>query len=251
MLKPSWNTGAVFCAIVVAVGLWSMPAEAQRGTADVPVQVGVGPTGNMMGGPTFDDEIGWGGGLFSDQPLHTGLRISATAVIDDELVRDHPRLVPRQYRGRVQQAGEVRYSPAVLALIPSSLYLSPPIADSSAWGATWSLLGLGLPFITEPFRASLSGSVIATLMYVDSESVSAPYFFARPGVELNLDIEFPLDDNFLISLGWASKVYLPPQPLDGTAIDIGSYGQDTLWHIGQFYIQAHFRFPYSYQYAGR
>lgn len=241
-----WRAPLIAALAVGLTALFATEAKAQR-TANVPVQVGLGPAGNMFAGPTFDEEIGWGGRLYEDQPIHTGLRLNITAVIDADLVRAHPRLVPRQYRGQFRGGGEVRYRPGILALIPSSFYLSPPIQDASAWGATWSVIGIGLPLMREPIRPSVSGALIGSLMYIDSESVTAPYFFARPGVELQFDIEVPLADDFLISVGWASKVYAP-QSLDDGLLSFGGFDDDSLWHVGQFYLKGHVRVPYPYRY---
>ena len=246
-----WQSSLVAVLVVAFVGLWSVDAEAQRTrTAQVPVQVGVGPAGNMMGGPTFEDGLGWGGRLYDDQAIHSGLKIDIRAVISGELVRQHPGMVPRQYRSQIQQSGEVRYAPGIVSLIPTSLFLSPPIGDASAWGATWSLLGLGVPFTPSPVRTSARGAVITTAMYIDSPSVADHYVFLRPGVELKVDVEFQLAEDFLISVGWASQVYLP-QDLDGGILSAGGFDEDSLWHIGQFYIQGHLRIPYAHEYVER
>lgn len=242
--------GAVAAAVVVV--LWAVPADADdpRGTAEVPVQVGVGPTGVMFGGPTFD-EPGWGGGVFDDQPIHGGLRLDVTAVVDEELVEEHPQMVPSNYRGMVREMDEVRYSPAILSLIPSTIYLSPPVDDAAAWGASWSLLGVGLAPISEPVRLGLGASLGVSALYISSEAVRSPYLFLRPNIEVEIEVEIPVSDSFLMSLGWASTVHAPPQPLQGGVTDAGSFDEHSLWHFGQFFIQGHFRFPYEYNYAGR
>lgn len=228
-------------------------AQSRMATAEIPVQIGVGPAGLLFGGPTYPD-FGFRGALFDDQAVHSGLRISLTAIIEEELVREHRDLVPRQYHQQIINAGEVRYAPGILAVIPSTLYLSPSLGEAMAWGGSWSLLGAGLAFSQRPVRTSLSGAVIATLMYINSASVAAEhYFFVRPGLELNLDFEVPITSNLLISVGWNSMVHLP-QSLDGVGMEMlsmGSFDERSLWHIGQFYLQTHFRVPYSYQYRRR
>lgn len=243
------SSSAVLVALVLS--FWSFEADARR-TAQVPVQVGVGPTGNLFAGPTFGDNVGWGGRLGGDQLIHTGLRISVTAVIEAELVRRHPGLVPRQYRQQVIDAGEVRYAPGIVALIPNSLYLSPPIPgvdgwEAQAWGATWSLMALGLPFVTDPFRFSVRGALIASAIYINSEAVGGHYFFLRPGAELKAEVEIPLADDFLVSFGWASMFHVP-QSLDGGILEVGGFDENSLWHIGQFFLQGHIRIPYTHQY---
>ncbi len=234
---------AVF-ALVVPVN----EAEAQR-TAQVPVQVGVGPAGFLLGGPSVE-EVAWEGRAFDDQPIHTGLRLSLAAVIDADLIEEHPGMVPSQYRNQLQQMGEVRFSPSIVSLIPTSLYLSPPIRNTSIWGATWSLIGAGLAPISDPIRVTASGSAVLSAIYMNSDAMPRDnFFFLRPGVELQFDFEIPITDDFLISTGWASKVHLP-QAYDGGILEMGDFDADSLWHIGEFYIQAHFRFPYSHTYGG-
>lgn len=237
---------------VVLVGAWSPEAKAQRNTAQVPVQVGVGPAANFLAGPTYANEsVGWGGRLSQNRPFHTGLRIGVTAVIKSELVRRHPGLVPNQYRRQIVNAGEVRYAPGIISLIPKTIYLSPPIGvagwDDQSYGATWSLIGVGLPLISNPFRFSVHGSLIGTALYINSEAVGGHYFFARPGAELKVDLEIPLSEDFLVSLGWSSMFHIPQSLDEGIAAPSG-IDENSLWHIGQFYVQGHFRIPYSYRY---
>jgi hypothetical protein len=224
--------------------------RAQPGVAEIPVQIGVGPAGYILAGPTFPS-LRFGGLLYEDQPLHYGLRINITAVITGDLIRNHPGLVPRQYARQIMQAGEVRYRPGVLGLIPRSLYLTPPIGNAMSVGATWAPIGLGLVLASSPVRVSVSGALIGTLMYIRSPSVATSnYLFARPGVELNLDFEIPLSERFLISLGWSSMVHVP-QTLEATGLEslgMGGLDQQSLWHIGQFYVQGHYRVPYKHSY---
>ena len=250
---------AVVVVVFASIVMWSLDAEAQQrrrapattaATAEIPVQIGVGPVGFMFGAPTYPD-LGFGGLVFDDQPLHTGLRIDLTAVVDADLVRQHPGLVPREYESRVIQAGEVRYAPGITSLIPSNLYFSPPIGDAMAFGSTWSLMGLGLAITPSPARLSLGASVIGTLMYLNTPATAAThYIFARPGAEINIDFELLVTQKFLISLGWASQVYVP-QSIDGTGLSmlgLGGFDERSIWHIGQFYIQGHFRVPYTHSY---
>lgn len=234
----------------------SQQARSSVATAMVPVQVGVAPTGILLGGPALSlSEFGFEGRLLEDRLIHTGLRLDVAAIITAELIRQHRQMVPTQARRHIINAGEVRFSPSILRLLPTTLYLSPPVAgNAQAWGATWGLIGAGLAQNFGAFRPSLGGSVIATLMYINSPSLAADhYFFIRPGIELNLDLEFKIVDQFLVSLGWASQVYIP-QTLSETGLAMlgtGGFDRDSLWHIGQFYVQFHFRVPYPHKYRRR
>ncbi len=243
MAKYGWWLVAVMVLAMVPV----QQAEAQR-TAQVPVQVGVGPAGYLMGGPSVE-EVAWEGRAFDDQPIHAGLRLSLAAVIDSDLIEEHPGMVPSQYRDQLQRMGEVRFRPGIVSLIPTSLFLSPPIDNTSIWGATWSVIGAGLAPISDPIRVSASGSAVVSALYMRSDVLPEKNFvFLRPGVELQFDFEIPITDDFLISTGWASKVHIP-QAYDGSITEMGGFDADSLWHIGEFYLQAHFRFPYSHTYG--
>lgn len=242
----TWKFLAMVTAVAMVGMLWSTEAQAQR-SAEVPVQVGIGPAGYLLGGPSID-EFGWEGRLFDDQPIHTGLRLSLTAVIDSELVEEHPGMVPRQYRSEIQDMGEVRYAPGILSVIPTDIYLSPEVNNTQIWGATWTGLSLGAALPLDEVRISASGSLIGTFKYIRSDVLPEEhYIFARPGVELAVDFEVPIDERFLMSVGWTSKVYVP-QDLDGNVGDVGEIDGDSLWHVGSFYLQGHFRFPYTHRY---
>src|SRR5699024_1271545 len=145
--------------------------------------------------------------------------------ISNELVKKHRDMVPRQYGRQIAKMGEVRYRPGIVSLIPKTLYLSPAISgDAQAWGASWSIIGAGIAKSFGNFRPSLNGSLLATAMYINSPSTQADhYFFLRPGVELGLDFEFKLTEQFLLSIGWTSQVYIP-QTLRSSGIEMLGMG---------------------------
>lgn len=245
-------------AFVVVLGslLLGSSVEAQQrsqsGVAEIPVQIGVGPAGLLLAGPAFPD-LGFSGILAEDRLIHTGLRLSLTAIINEEIVRKHPRLIPRQYRQRIIDAGEFRFSPGVVALIPTTLVISPPIAGSAqAYGATWSLLGAGIPLVREPVRFTVSGALIGTLLYIRSPSLEASnYLFARPGVEVRLELEVPIHQDLRVTIGAATQAYIA-QSLEGTGTDMFEMGEymdaQSLWNINQLFLQAQFRVPYNHRY---
>lgn len=198
----------------------------------VPVDIGVGPAGVFFNGP-----------VGAEQPLHFGLRLSITAIIDREFATKHQRLIPRQYRRQIRQMTEIRYRPAELALIPSSLMLSPKVANTGVYGATWRWVGLGIAPIDNPVRVGLGAGVIFTYAYMHSETLFSSMHFLRPGVELTLDFEVPVTQNTLLSAGWASQLYIP-QTLNGSILEVGGFN-NSIWHIGQAFLKLHYRFPYT------
>ncbi|RVU41460.1 hypothetical protein FRC91_19055 [Bradymonadales bacterium TMQ1] len=236
---------------------WAMsaPATAQQARsgykgwkapnrASIPVQVGVGPAGVMVGAPSLSS--GYSGAVFEDQPLHLGVRIDLEAVITADLVREHPKVVPRQYRSRLLAAGEVRYRPGIAALLPRTVYFSPKLQNTGMYGATWSLLGAGLALSPSPFRVSLGASLIGTALFMHSETLPSPTFFVRPGVDITLDIEIQVARDFGLSFGWSSMMHIP-QALGGPVLDLDG-DEGSIWHIGQFYVQGNVRFPYHMTY---
>jgi len=227
--------------------LLSAPATAQQSRsnyggwkttnrADIPVQVGVGPSGVMVNG-----------GVFDDQPIHLGVRIDLEAIVTSDLVREHPKVVPRQYRNQLLAAGEVRVRPLIAALLPTAVYFSPKFRNTGMYGATWSLFPLGQSLRLSSLRVRISGSPIATAFFMHSDTLASPTFFVRPGIDINLDVEIPVARDFGLSFGWSSMLHLP-QRIGGPVFEMGSFDEGSIWHIGQLYLQGNFRFPHSIYY---
>ncbi len=246
---------ACAAVVVASTSFFSTAVAQQRSqtrTAEIPVQIGVGPAGLLFAGPAFP-QLGFSGILAEDRVLHTGLRLSVQAIIDGETVRKHPGLVPRAYRQRIIDAGEFRITPGPVALIPTTLVISPPVTGGAqAYGATWSLLGIGLPLVSEPVRVALGGALIGTVLYIRSPSLAAAhYVFARPGIEVRFEVEIPVHGDLRATLGAATQIYVP-QTLDGTEAEMFGMGElldaRSLWNINLFYLQAQFRVPYQHKY---
>lgn len=206
-------------------------ASAQR-TVTAPVDVGVGPAAFFFFGPVFDD-----------QPLHTGLKLNVEAVLDKEWLRKNQALIPRKYRSQALKSGEIRFSPAVLALIPDSLIISPKYRNTGMYGATWKPLGIGLPLSSSPVRFSVDAGLLLTYAYIysDLDTIGTTHFL-RPGLQLGADLEFQLSKSFLISIGWDSALYVPQR--------LNTFSEtkplrESIFHVGQAYLMLHFRFPYT------
>jgi hypothetical protein len=210
--------------------LLSGSAWARKVTA--PVDVGVGPAAFFFFGPVFED-----------QPLHTGLKLNVEAVLDEEWLRKNQALIPRKYRKQALRSGEIRFSPAVLALIPDSLIISPKYRNTGIYGATWKPVGIGLPLSSSPVRFSIDAGLLLTYAYLysDLETLGTTHFL-RPGLQLGADLEFQLSKSFLISIGWDSALYIPQR--------LGTFSEtkplsESIFHVGQAYLMFHFRFPYT------
>lgn len=201
----------------------------------VPVDVGIGPTFNLISGP-----------VFQDQPVHFGGRLNMYAVIDRKFLRQNWACIPPQYRGYARGVTEARIKPAFLNLIPRELIISPKIPDlnnTGIYGIGWNLFSLGLAPISDPFRVSLTLGLPVKYMYIHSDTLGSPTHFARPGLEAMFDIEIPVSQRFLFSFGWVSQVYIP-QRVGGSLLDVGPLDQ-SIWHIGQAFFKLHFRVPYE------
>lgn len=194
----------------------------------VPVDVGVGPTALLFFGP-----------IFEDQPIHTGVKISVDAVLDREWLRQNQRLIPKRYRKQAQRVDEIRISPSIF--IPDTLIISPKVRNTGMYGVTWKPLGLGLPLSSSPVRLSVGGGLLLTYAYLHSDTLADTHLL-RPGAELGVDLELQFSKRFLVSVGWESALYVP-QELGG--LGLPDRLRDGIFHVGQAYLQLHFRFPYS------
>jgi hypothetical protein len=226
------QVGGVFqkrISLVLWVLLLPGAATAQR-RVTAPVDIAVGPAAFLFFGP-----------VFADQPIHTGLKINVEAVLDREWLRKNQALIPRQYRGTALKSGEIRFAPAVTALIPDSLIISPKYKNTGLYGATWKPLGFGLALSPSPVRFSLDAGLLLTYAYLHSDTLENTHFL-RPGLQLGADLEFQLSKGFLLSIGWASALYVP-QRLGGF-LDVGPLDA-SIFHVGQAYLLFHFRVPVS------
>ena len=219
-LKP---TLPLLCSLL----LWSTVALADQ-KVTVPVDVGVGPAAFLFFGPVFDD-----------QPIHTGLKLSVDAVLDKEWLRKNQRVIPNRYRKQSRKLEEIRISPSIF--IPDSFIISPKYRDTGMNGVTFKPLALGLPLSSSPVRFTVGAGLVLTYAYMFSDTLPDTHFL-RPGLDVGADLEFQLSKSFLISVGWESTLYVP-QELGGLGLP-DSVG-DGIFHVGQAYLQLHFRFPYT------
>lgn len=215
--------------ILVALALSLFPLHAFAARVTVPVDVGIGPSAYLINGPISDDQF-----------THFGLKFNLEAVIDQEWVRKNPRAIPKKYRGMAKKITEVRISPSIF--IPDSFFISPKIKNTGIYGVTWRPLSLSQPFGPEAVKLRLSAGLLLTYAFIHSDLATIPTtHFIRPGADLSAEVEFKLSDSFLISTGWASGFYIPQQ--------LGTFGlgplNESIWHVGQAFLQLHFRFPYT------
>lgn len=206
--------------------------KAPRGPTTVPVDLGIGPAFHWISGPIQDDRA-----------PHFGIKLSLAAIIDKQTLQENKGRIPKRYRGMVSKLGEVRYTPTVF--IPDTIFISPPVGGETTamYGASWRPFGIGFPLIRSP-RLRIGAELDLTYAYIDGEeSGLGVTHFLRPGLALLADLEIPLSKSFLISIGWSSGLYIP-QEVGGPIFAIGDL-EDSIWHIGQAFVQLHFRFPYA------
>lgn len=223
----------------MAIALSLAPAWVRAEAVTVPADIGVGPAAYVISGPVFDD-----------QPVHTGLKISIQAIIDQATIRAHQDRIPASYRQQAMRMSEVRYSPSIF--IPDALIISPKIRNTGIYGVTWRPISIGLPLVdASPVRLGLSAGLLVTYAFLYSDLPELPTtHFIRPGLDIGAELEIAVTQSFLVSLGWASGFYVP-QGL-GT-FGMGPFGDEqswdglrqTMWHFGQGFLKLHFRFPYT------
>ena len=197
---------------------------------EVPIDIGIGPSMNLVSGP-----------VFQEQPVVTGIAFSAEAVLDNKTIRKFKNRIPAQYRKMALELDEVRISHP---LIPHEIFLSPvgPYgATVGMYGVVFEPLSVGMPLVSEPFSFRLGLGVVLTYAYVHSQVIPSPTHFLRPGLNPGAELEIPFSERFLVSFGWESQVYVP-QPVGGGIFEIAPL-DESIWHVGQGFLKLHFRFP--------
>ena len=89
-------------------------------------------------------------------------------------------------------------------------------------------------------RAGLGLQLWYAYLYSDT---LADTHFLRPGLAPSAEIEIPMSKTFLVSAGWSSLVTVP-QAIGGSIAELGEL-EESIWHIGQGFIQLHYRFPFT------
>jgi hypothetical protein len=237
--RRGWGRGLVGAA----VGWAAVMALAAGGYAatpvTVPVDVGIGPAAYIVTGRVAEDQL-----------LHTGLKISVQAIIDQATIQQNQHRIPRRMRARALRMKEVRISPSIL--IPDALIISPAVRNTGMYGVTWRPLGLNLPLADgEVVDLRVQAGLLATYAYLSSKLAAIPTtHFLRPGIDLGAELEIMPSPFFGISIGWSSGFYLP-QALGGFGLTADSTlgaaeaRRSTLWHFGQAFLKLHLRFPYT------
>ncbi|MHB8878654.1 MAG: hypothetical protein ACYC8T_33560, partial [Myxococcaceae bacterium] len=91
----------------------------------------------------------------------------------------------------------------------------------------------------------LQVGLLLTYAFIYSDFVAAipTTHFVRPGLDFKIEAELMASKSFLVSLGWASQVYIPQK--------LGEFGinerplEDSIFHVGQAFLKLHFRMPYE------
>ncbi|MFZ5470935.1 MAG: hypothetical protein ACOZIN_16025 [Myxococcota bacterium] len=225
------------------VGLLALllPVAALAARVRVPVDVGVGPAAYYFFGPVADER--W--------PVpHFGLKLNVEAVIDQNVIRENRRAIPPKYLKQAEKITELRVSPSLF--IPDALILSPQTpytGGTGIYGITWRPLALTVPLFGRKPAGSWKKSrgaldfeagLLLTYAFLHSETLPTTHFL-RPGIDLTLELELAASDSFLVSMGWASQLYVPQQL---GSFDVGQWNTG-IFHVGQAFLQLHVRFPYE------
>lgn len=214
-------------------------SAAQAQAVTVPVDFGVGPAAYYFFGPL--NEGRW------PKP-HLGLKLDVQAVIDKDWMAQNRQAIPSKYRQQSEQLSEVRISPSVF--IPDALIISPKLpalGDTGIYGISWRPLALGVPLAGRKRAQSwqrsrghidLEAGLVVTYAFIHSDTLGVTHF-ARPGIDLALEVELEVTRSFLVGLGWSSTFYVPQK--------VGTFGfgplNESIFHVGQGFLQLHFRVP--------
>lgn len=201
----------------------------KKQTVTVPVNIGLGPAVHWITGP-----------VQKDQEQHYGVKISLAAIIDQALIQQNKHKIPKKYRKMASRIDQVRLRPGPVVLVPDTIFISPRRDQTAMYGANWRFYGVHMPI--GPIRVGSNLNLTYAHIDSDNEALGQTHFL-RPGLDLNAEIEIPLSKSVLISGGWTSFFY-PPQEVGGPVFSLGEMDA-SIWHIGQAFVQLHFRMPYT------
>ncbi len=161
------------------------------------------------GGPSL---YTWLGSVGAEQPLHTGVVVTADVVLDRAAMQSGENVGFSSRYGREGRVGAVHIRPYWYA--PESVILSPRYQQTGMVGLSWAPLQLGFTLIEVPAEVRIIGDVRITAMYMWSDSLPSPRaprdtFFFRPGVSIGGELRLPLSDKILVRLASTSETYIP------------------------------------------
>ena len=214
--------------LCLAISIVGASAQASAGEASAALDVAFGPQVIVPYGVPE-----------GFRSTHPGLAFSARVIVDPKSFRDEIETLSWPWSMLATKAKVVRWNP--IPWLPDSVVFSPGFGAGSAVGMSWRVFSTHLTLAENP-RISLSGGARLTWMSFFGGGQMATHFF-RPGLDLGIDFELPVSDRWFLALGYASRVYIP-QGWGETPLSLGDPGE-RLWHMGQFYLQAHRRKPWT------
>lgn len=204
--------------------------------AEIPINVGLGPSVFMIPDAVAHSKI---------DPFY-GLNLKIKAIIDKATIEKNKDQIPAKFRNAVSKTNEVRIG---YLYIPSNILLSSGNTPDkpSIYGATWKPISLDLPVRLGSTSLSIGTELVITYAMmtvghrsqdVENDAITrSTTHFIRPGLGLSAELEQPLTERFLLSVGVSSSYYIP-QRLKG-ADDT----RDALWRIGEARATLNYRFP--------
>lgn len=197
---------------------------------EIPINVGIGPS------------LFWFPGLTPDRDLHTGVRLEIYAVIDQAMIKKFKNRIPKKFRRMATAQQEIHVAPSLMMLIPDAIIISPG-DTSSIYGATWTLLGLGVNLVNSSrFDASVSVN-FPTLTYLHVQSpANNPENSNLFGIGATpaLLTQIRITDNWLLGLSYYHTFQLP---LEMNQFERANGTQKTWNHFGEISAVLHYRFP--------
>ncbi len=215
-------------AALVTLALTTLPAGASGGQVIVPMNVGVGPATVVVANR-----------VYGEQPVMFGLSLSLTRRADEAFMREHEAQIPGSWRIGAVGIGHFEFRPLWALAVPDTIYLSPPAWRGVAmYGASWMPWRAALVLSGPPYAAYLSvhAGVRLTVFYLDSHLYGGT-FFARPGLEVGVELEIPVTQRVGVHLGLASQFYIP-QELGGGFADTRPF-KDAIWNLGVITLRLH------------
>ena len=200
--------------------------QAKKTPVTIPVEIGVGPSGQTF----FGD-------MQEQRQMHTGLKIDLAAVIDKAIIKKFKKKIPKKYRKMAMKIGEVRFRPSPLPFIPTTLIISPHDTNPS-YGAIWDTFGVGTSL--GPIKFGVDLPIVYSYIGYKVGDENKSMHLLRPALSAKAALNLQFSKSIGLTIGWRSY-FMPPQVIGGSIGDFKASTSDTIWHMGQGFATLNFR----------
>ena len=194
---------------------------------DLLFNIGVGPA-EMRLVDFYTDSID---GINNDtDPILRGIELNLSVEAPKETLLKFKDKAPKGYEWLLDGEISVR-----VPHIPETIFIHNDEGKKEAYGATWTVLGIGIGFGPSFLNINFHGGFIGTLLHYRDYEFDQNIAFIRPGVEGTFSLNSKLFRFFELEVGTKGALYLPTRV----------YNDREFYKIRTNYAMFHVKIPFS------